>query len=178
LRLEDGSLTGATLSSPIGGFDALAVGDVLALRSGPGDSGAHAIASIIDDHTVELATRPTHLAAASALTVIARTFRAQAAPVHERLLRSIGLDPDDPTHGLGASAVVSTNLMRHLEALGTLAELYAAAAADAPGFARRAEVYRRRFHDALLSAPVLIDTDGDGQPDVRRMPSVSRLVRV
>lgn len=181
LRVDDAAVAGTTLTSVAGGFDVLSVGHVLTLRSTHADAGSHAVAAIPDPNTVDLATPPLHLAAHATLTVIGRTFREQTGIVHDELLRAIGLDPDDPRHGLDETAVRSVNLMRHLETLGTLALIYGAAAetsAESNVFAGRAALYCRRFQAALASATVLIDTNGDGHPDLRRTPQATRLVRV
>jgi len=180
LKITDGDLAGTSLTSQTGGFVQLLPDDVLVVRSGSGDAGAHAVASVIDDHAVELATQPAHLDAAHALTVVARSFAPQLQRVHAELLRTIGLDPDDPSLAIDQSAVLSTRLMRHLAALGTLAAIYESAGAAEPDpmpITKRAAFYRQRFNAALLSAHVLIDTDGDGQPDVRRALGLGRLIR-
>jgi len=172
LQVADGQLGGTTLTSATGGFNTLAAGAVVVLRSGVTDA-VVAVASVPDDHTLELADVPTALPSATDLTVIARTFAAQAQQVHEQLLRAIGIDD--------ANTIVSTGLMQRLEVLGTLAMACRAAAGpfDAgDALAAKAAEYDSRFARALESARILIDTDGDGLADVWRLPAAARLVRL
>ncbi len=180
IERADGQLHSVTLTSATGGFDALSVGHVLVIRSGPAAGMAAPIAAVTDANTVELASPPVGLGASTGLTVLARTFAPQARQVHEQLLRSIGIDADDPQCPLTVEAIVSTALMRRLEALGTLAMAYQAATSAAegePGWAAKAASYEQRFARAVASARVLIDTDGDGLADAWRSPVAGRLVR-
>ncbi len=181
LQVDDGQLSGTTLTSTIGGFDALMPGHVLVLRSSAADAVAAAVSQVTDTNTLELASPPEGLAAMSNLSVMARTFAAQAQHVNGQLLRAIGIEVDDPACTLNAASVVSTGLMRRLEVLGTLALAYQAAAGPIGGddeYADRAVGYRTRFNRALESARVLIDTDGDGLADAWRTPAAGSLVRM
>lgn len=107
------------------------------------------------------------------LTLVVRTFAPQATLVHDLLLGALQLTDDEP--------VVSLSAMAHLEALGTLERVYAAAvtfAGDQPGLERKADHYRVRFAQALRRCPVLLDLDGDGVADTRRCLASAELVRV
>ncbi|MHB1156094.1 MAG: hypothetical protein ACYC26_04565 [Phycisphaerales bacterium] len=172
LKVTDGELTGNVLSSVTGGFNSLAPGDVVVIRSSESDGAAWAVNTITDDHTLSLAFEPTGLNATIALTVMARTLSPQAGEIHDQLLRAVGIDGDDAGSELTEVSVLSIGLMKRLEALGTLELAYRGA-----GMEMKAGEYRRRFAEAMRGARVLIDTDGDGLADVWRMPGVGRLVR-
>lgn len=180
LRIADGVIVGAQLTSGAGGFDALSPDDVVVLNAGSSDAVALPIESVESDTQLTLTFAPVGLPATSGLTVEARTLRPQAAVVYEELLRAVGVDPDDPAATIGGDDIVSVELMRRLEVLGTLAVAYAAAIApcgDNEAVERKATDYRKRFERAIRGARILIDTDGDGEADVWRSPGVGQLVR-
>jgi hypothetical protein len=123
---------------------------------------------------------------ASQTTLEVVTFRPQLAVVHGQLLRMLGIEPQDAREGaLTESAVVNPGSLTRLECLGALHLIYAAAAAAAaPGglgaglsYGERALMYRERFAAERLRVSVLIDADGDGEPEVTRRPGVGFLVR-
>jgi len=175
LRIIDGALTDTALSSATGGFDALAAGDVAVIRSNASDVTAVAIASVEGPQTLTLASRPIGLAATTGLTVVVRTFAPQAEATAAELLAAVGVDPADPDQPLDATAIVSTALMRRLEALGTLSRAYEAALRVGGGeesLREKGERYERRYRAGLRSARVLIDADGDGEAEVWRTPGV------
>ena len=181
LRVSDGEAVGNVITSVTGGFSALSPADVVVLRSSPADALCRAVASVADDHAVALAIEPYGLAATTGLTVSARTFGPQRSAVHEQLMEAIGLGSEDPSHGLDESAVVSVGLMRRLEVLGTLWRAYDAARSGGgsdEALAAHAGRYRTLFAEALGSARVLIDSDGDGRADLWRLPAAARLMRV
>jgi hypothetical protein len=179
LLVTDGAISGPTLTSGTGGFAALSAGDVVVISSGLSDVVTCGVASVTDSNTLVLMQTPV-LAATTGLRVEARTLAPQANTMHAELLRSLGVDLDDPD-GLRQSAIISVSLMRRLEALGTLSRAYAAAVTlggDNATVSAKAESYRRRFNAAANGARVLMDVDGDGRADVWRTPGVARLVRV
>ncbi|MBI1373912.1 MAG: hypothetical protein GC159_14410 [Phycisphaera sp.] len=176
LQVTDAAVSGTTVTSATGGFDALSAGDVAIVADV-----AHAVASITDDNTLELTAAPVALSATTGLTLTARTLAAQATLVHGELMRAVGIDADDPDETLDESSIVSVGVMRRLEALGALSRAYAAAVAlvgDNEAINAKAAAYRQRFAMALSGAQVLVDTDGDGRADVWRTPGVVRLTRV
>jgi hypothetical protein len=112
------------------------------------------------------------------------TFRPQVGVVHGQILRMLGIEPEDPREGaLGESAVVNPGAVTRLECLGALHLIFAAASAASPGgsaglgYGERAAMYRERFAAERGRVSVLIDTDGDGQPEAMRRPGVGHLVR-
>lgn len=180
LRITDGEVSAAQLTSATGGFAALSPDDVLVLNAGAPDALAMSVESVESDTSLTFTMAPVGLALSSVLTVEGRTFRPQAAVVYEELLRAVGVDPDDPASEFDGDDIVSTELMRRLEVLGTLAGAYAAAISPCGENARverKAVDYRKRFERAIRGARVLIDTDGDGEADLWRSPGVGRLVR-
>lgn len=179
LQVTDAALSGVTVTSDTGGFSALEAEQVAVLRSGEADAAAFAIASVDDDHTLTLATAPSHFAVSTGLTLMGRTFAPQRQVIHEQLMRCLGLDPDG--EDLDESAVVSVGLVRRLETLGTLWKVYEAGSTllgDNTLMAAKTAQYGRHFNRALAGAVVLIDADGDGLADEQRTPGVGRLVRV
>jgi hypothetical protein len=172
LRVTDAAISGQTVTSPSGGFAALAPGHVAIV----GD-GAFAIAAIVNDNTLTLAVPPVGVGGS---TLVVRTFAPQAAVVHDELLRALGIDPDHPGAAASESKIVSRSWMTQLEALGTLSRAYAAAVsigADNRRILEKAERYRQRFSRGLIGAAVLLDLDGDGRPDTVRHPGIVTLTR-
>lgn len=117
----------------------------------------------------------------SQLPVVARTLAPQAALVHDGLLQLLGIDADDPDPCLTEDAIISLSLMAKLEAVGALERAYSGAAAlvgDNQGLLAKAQRWRTAFGQAVHSATVLLDVDGDGVVDEKRQLNVTRLVRV
>ena len=119
-------------------------------------------------------------------TIKIYTFRHQMLLVHEQILRMLGIEPDlsdqEGEELVTESDILNPSAFRRLEAFGTLHLIFSAASAsgvggEASSFAERAEMYRKRYADERGRVSVLIDTDGDGQPDATRRPSVMRFVR-
>lgn len=185
VSVSDGVLTGTTLTSAEADFEAAQVesGHVVLINRL-----AHEVIERVDAGTLTVsllrarATGPAIPGAeGTGLSVKVRSFAAQAALVHDELLRLLGIDPDDPEAVLDEDAVVSLSMMAQLEALGTLERVYTGAAAlvgDNETVSRKAQHYRRRFREALAQATVLIDTDGDGRANERRHFGLVRLLRV
>jgi len=176
LHVTDAAVTGTTVTSATGGFIGLTAGDVAMI-----EEVAHAVASITDDNTLELAGAPVALSASVGLAMTVRTLEPQTALMHGELMRAVCIDVDDPDESLDETAIVSVGVMRRLEALGTLSRAYTAAVAlvgDNRAITEKAAMYRQRFTQAMSGAQVLIDTDGDGRADTWRTPGVVRLTRV
>src|SRR5690606_8232704 len=117
----------------------------------------------------------------SQLAVQVRTFAPQAAVVHDALLRMIGIDPDYANASPNEDAIVSLSLMARLEALGTLARIYAGGAAAGENTAamlQKEAAYRRLFERACRGAVVRLDLDHDGFADATRRPGVGHVRRV
>jgi hypothetical protein len=181
LRVTDAALSGAMVASATGGFEGLAADAVVVLEVSAAEKSSHAIASVEDDNTLTLGSVPGGLSETEGLTLEVRTLRPQMEKVHERLMRAIGVDVDDPEETLTEASVVSVQLMRRLEALGTLGRAYAAGMAMVgknEGLASKSDQYLKRFRRAIRGARVLIDADGDGRAERWRTPGVSRLVRI
>jgi hypothetical protein len=176
LQLTDAAVAGTTLTSAAGGFVAAGVegGSVVLIADVPLE-----VLHRTDDHTLSvsmLRARLTDPAIAppegAGLTLVARTFAPQAALMHDALLALLGLDDDEP--------IVSLSVMARLEALGTLERIYASAVTltDAHDLLlHKAELYRRRFSQAMARSTVLLDLDSDGVAETRRFLGVSELMR-
>lgn len=183
--VTDGSLSGTTLTSTAADFEAaqVATGDVVLIAGV-----AHEVLSRTDANTLEVSLPRTNLTDAAIpssdgtdLAVQLRTFAQQATVVHDELLRLLRIDPDDPEAALTEESIVSLSLMSRLEALGTLARLYAGGVAvvgDNAGLQHKEAAYRARFREACARAVVRIDADGDGFADEERRLGVVRLERV
>ncbi len=107
------------------------------------------------------------------------SFAPQRELVHRAVLTMIGVDPDGGGP-LTEAAVTNPGDLVRLEALGTLEVIYAGAdpAAGAPVMhARRADMYRQRFHEERARVSAFIDLDADGIPECRRSLSVFNLTR-
>ena len=111
------------------------------------------------------------------------TFRPQIAMVHGVLLRAAGLVAGDTPHDqstLGADRVTNPGDLRHAEAVGALAAVYAAAAPLADPTAdlfNKAKRYADEFARVRRSLRVAVDTTGDGRPDDHRPSGVIQMKR-
>lgn len=113
--------------------------------------------------------------------VIIATFRPQIALVHDRILRSLGIEPDDPTPGaLTESAILNPGALSRVEALGALHTIFATSAAlvdeHSPMWAK-AVMYRDRFIEERRRVRVDIDLNADGEADATRTIDTMRFVR-
>ncbi|GIK18673.1 MAG: hypothetical protein DYG93_06475 [Leptolyngbya sp. PLA2] len=115
----------------------------------------------------------------SGVPVEVMTFRPQIALVNAQTMRMLGIDPESGD-GPGEASVTNPWAMRLLVSLGALHLVYAAASALAPAgspLRDRAEMYRERFAAERQRVAARIDTDGDGEADAVRRPSVLLLER-
>ena len=186
LHVTDASVTGTTLSSASADFTAaqLDTGSVVLITNS--DTACEVI-DVLNANTLTVSlprpdpnTAAIPVGDATALTVVARTFAPQATVVHGLLLRLAGIDSDIEEE-LTADSIVSQSVMAHLEALGTLELVYAAAATitgDNDEVQAKAQLYRQRFNQAIREARVLIDLDGDGAADEERNFGLVNLHRV
>ncbi|MEM8758492.1 MAG: hypothetical protein AAGF47_12020 [Planctomycetota bacterium] len=121
----------------------------------------------------------------SSAVVEVTSFAPQLGVVHRQVLRMLGIDPSDPRDdALDETAVLNPGALVRLECLGALHLIFAAATASAvgsgvggAGYAQRASMYRERFAAERSRVSVLIDTDGDGEPEATRRPGVGHLIR-
>jgi hypothetical protein len=95
------------------------------------------------------------------------------------VLGALGLDADDPMQPLETSAILNLEAVKHLIAVRTIQQGYAAAAALGPGDAslkERAAFYAVQLDSAKRSTEIYLDLDGDGKADcVRRLDSITFL---
>ena len=186
LEITDASITGTTLASATADFAAaqLDVGSVVLIQDS--DTACEVI-EVVNANTLSVSlpradpnTAAIPVGDGSGLTVVARTFAPQAAMAHGLLLRLTGMD-HDVEEEITAESIVSTSVMAHLEALGTLELVYAAASTltgDNDEVTAKATQYRQRFNQAFREARVLIDVDGDGVVDEERNFGLINLHRV
>jgi hypothetical protein len=116
---------------------------------------------------------------AGSLTYTVRTFSPQSGIVSAMLLQAAGILPGTASAG---GEVLNPESLRRPCVLGTLQMIYSAlsAAAEAGDVARlsvRADLYERLYRRAMRSCHVEIDTDGDGEANLRRPLNVMMLVR-
>ncbi len=182
VNVADGAVSGTTLTSATGGFDAAQVdaGGVVLV-----DGIACEVLSRTDASTLEVSLVRADVAGAgigpgagSGLSVVVRTFAPQAAMVCEVLMRVFGIDPE--AGGVGEEQVLSRELMRRVEVVGTLERVYSAAVAlvgENEVVQAKAREYRVRCNRMIREATVLIDADGDGVGEIVRRVGVGRLHR-
>ncbi len=185
LKTTDGVVSGVMLTSASADFvmGQVDTGGVVLVAGEPLE-----VLSRIDSNTLTVSKLRTNAADASippgdgsGLEVIVRTYAPQAAVVHENLLRLMGIETDDPENNLTENSVISRHVAAHLEALGTLERVYEGAAAlvgDNDEIRNKARGFGARFATACRVAIVLLDADGDGQPDIQRRLGVSTFTRV
>lgn len=180
-RAEDAAVDRLIVTSVAGGFDGLAAQQVAVVASEANPHSAHAIATVDSDTQLTLATEPVGLAQTTGLTLSVRSFSPQIGLIHADLMRTLGLDPDNPDNTHNESAIISQGTVMNLEALGALWLAYNAAASltgDNSPIREKAEHYRLRYRAAMNSTAVLIDTDGDGRGDLWRRPGLVQFHRI
>ena len=185
LRVNDGIVTGTTLSSVSADFESAQVdaGDVVLVANTPCEVIARLdvntlTISLSRERTDEVAIPPGD---GSGLEIVIRTFAPQVTLIHDQLMRMIGIDADDPGNELSEVSVISQEVMVRLEILGALRDIYLGAISivgDNEGIKSKANEYSHRFKTACRSATVLIDIDGDGFSDVRKSLGVVWYTRV
>lgn len=185
IKVNDGAISGTTLTSVTADFEAAQVtaGAVVLVAGLPMEVLSRTDANTLEVSMLRFDSQGAAIPSSdgSGLEVVVRTFSPQAALMRDALLRLLDMDEDDPGHGLSAASILSASLMQQLEALGTLERIYSAAfalAGDNAALHDKARLYRGRFRTACLSATVLIDTDGDGLPDIWRPLGVVKWQRV
>lgn len=185
LRVNDGQVTGTTLTSALANFETsgIGTGSVLLIDENPVEVVKRIDATTLTISMIRPRTNDTAIPPGNGASknIIARTFAPQAALVASSLLRMLGIGLDHPDQPLSADAVVSLTLMARLEALGTLERIFSSAAAltgNNEALLFKAAEYRRRLAESSSRSGVQIDTNGDGLPDEKRYLGLSRLVRI
>ncbi len=183
VHLVDGVMTSGLLSSPSADFANAQVdaGCVVLI-----DNVAHEVLSRFDAQTLQvsrLRNKPGDPAIVppdgTGLSVTVRTFAPQAELVGAMLLRLLGIDDNEVE--TSETRIVSLSIMNRLEVYGVLDHIYYAAvniAGDDESLIKKATWARDRFHNALNSASVVVDHDGDGRGDVTRRFGIGHLRRV
>jgi hypothetical protein len=178
VRIDDAVLNGTQVSSVSGGFDDLAGGDVVVIGHSAAEMAPAAVASVTDDHQLELASAPNTIGDGEGLAMVQRSFASQRSMVHDQIMQLLQDDLLDPS--IDETMVLSDNVLVQLESLGTLWWLYAGASAiagDNEGVIARARAYEQRYKAALRAAVIRIDTNGDGAINAVVRPGVGRLTR-
>lgn len=114
------------------------------------------------------------------LTMSVVSFKPQIAIVHAQVLRLAGIEPDTPAGAAAESQIANTSALRLVEALGSLALIFAAASlagGEASPMRERAKDYAKRYAQERGRVCVEMDTDADGVTDAIRSLNVFRLVR-
>lgn len=158
--------------------------------SGTGLTGAFPIVSVDSDTALTLSVLydglfPTdgsagaaaHVGVATNQAFAIRTFFPQRQIVTQLLLQAAGIDPSTVN---AEEAVVHPEVLKRACVLGTLQMIYAALATTVTSptiYLARADLYRELYQQAMRSARVEVDTDGDGETDVVRRLNEVELVR-
>lgn len=183
-----GSLSVGTLVSDDGGEDFAAkgvgAGSVVLIDGVPHEvisvaSAATLVVSRVRDTRGGPALPPL---ASGSVSYDINTFGPQIAGVHERLVVMVGALEAGVSAGDGTGAViVNGSELWRLEALGALAQVYAAAAtlggSRSPEW-QTASWYLERFEAERRSAVARVDLDGDGEADAARRFTAVNLTRV
>jgi len=123
---------------------------------------------------------------AESADAVISSFRPQIEIVHRQLLRQAGIQPESvmgsgPGAGeTGESAITNGQDLIHVEALGALHLIYAAASAGLGASAIAAAQsahYREAFTRERERAVVRLDLDGDGEADASRSLGAIQLLR-
>ncbi len=117
---------------------------------------------------------------AQAVAVV--TFRPQIAMVHAQVLRLLGIEPGATAQPgtPSESSITNPEALEHIEALGAIHLILAAAAALSPpesALWARAEMYRQRFASERQRAIARLDLDGDGLADATRRLNIIQFIR-
>lgn len=180
-----GSVTGGilTLTSGSFAFTGLAAGYVVVVDRTPLEvidvlSATTMAVSLLRDSESSAVRRPTDGLQGG---VLACTFMPQIAMVHRQLLAMINVKPTaGPDGSVGESAITNPQELSHLEAIGALHLVYAAASAASPqslALMQRTQFYKDRFALERWRVCVELDLDGDGLADARRSFQVAHLAR-
>ena len=185
MEATDGAVSGTTLTSSASDFAAAKVdaGSVVLIAGVP-----HEVIEQVDSNTLTVSLlRADDSQAATAgtqgseLDIKVRSFSPQANVVYSQLLQMLGIEVDDLDSQVTADSILSLSVMKQLEVLGVLECVYLGAmgiSGDNKELAGKAEMYRKRFSQALRQATVLLDLDGDGKADAQRQLGVGQMVRV
>ena len=118
---------------------------------------------------------PSSVGVATGLTYSVRTYFAQRKIVSDLLLTTAGLNADAYTE-----KVIVTPSLRRACTLGSLQMIYnaiAATAEDSHHHAIRASVYGKLYRRALRLVRLDLDTNNDGEADIRNDLNISNLIR-
>jgi len=118
--------------------------------------------------------------AITAVTI--HTFRAQIGIVHDQLLRALGIEPGAPAQpgAITESSITNPRAIAHVEALGALHIVFAAASAlvgEESLAWHKARLYRERFSHDRRSVAAAIDLDHDGIAEAVRRINTVQLTR-
>jgi len=191
----NGSISGTTFTLSVGSFasNKIEADQVLVLTGWA--SGSYPIVSVDSDTTLTFSvlydglypddgSSPVAIPIASSgsLGFFIRTFWPQRRIASDLLRHAAGFGPTvDPA--LANQTILNPQVLRRACALGTLQMIYSALAATIPSanvtpYSARADIYATLFRQAMRSAQVEVDLNGDGTADEVRPLSLLRFVRV
>lgn len=114
------------------------------------------------------------------LTMAIATFAPQIEWVHAQTLRSLGIEPADPSAVPAASDIVNPAALALVESLGALHLILSSAAAMVGPESilwAKARMYRERLDAARRRVVAEVDLDGDGAADAARRMNTAQFVR-
>ena len=117
----------------------------------------------------------------SSLSFKVLTFERLIGQVQDSVLRAAGIDPHDPIHPMDESAILNPEAVGQLIATQVVAIAFAAASALTPddaSLAARATLFSHRLAQIMHVTSIVVDLNGDGQPDAVRRLDVVNLIRI
>jgi len=184
INVTDAVVVGAVLTSATADFIAadikpghVALLNATALEVVSRDSATQLTVSLIRDDTADVPLAPP---AATAAALVITTFGPQITTIHDQLLRALGIEPADPTATPNQNNITNPQAVAHLESLGALHLVFAAAAALATNqdtLWAKAQNYRDRFVANRNRLAVGVDLDNDGLPDATRRLNTIQFIR-
>lgn len=184
INASDGVVSGTTLTSASSDFEAAGVGagDVVLIADVPAevvtrDSPTALTVSRLRPDVSGPAIAPSP---GTNLRIEIVNFGPQIELVHRQVMRTVGIEPDDPNGVVSVAMVINGSMVAHIEALGTIYMLMAGASAliGRDGVLwNKAKLYRDRFDGARQRARVELDLDSDGVAEVTRFMNVVQFTR-
>jgi len=183
------ALSGTALTADGADFIASGVqaGGVIYLRSADGildgayeivsvDSATELTVSVVRSEEADPAVAPP---AGTDISYRVSTFAPQATDAAFKLTQCFGIQPGDPTSGIGVENILDTEGLRRASVLAVISNAYAmwASRPDGEWSLKKSLFYEQLYEKARQRCHLTIDLGTDGVADVTRVGGVIRLVR-